>query len=210
MRRVNGSTACFSTSSTRLANRAIVYSKNGEPSSVLSVLSYPTLPPPSSREVNIRFLLSPVNPADVNVIQGVYPDKPSHTASLHPEQHLREPVFPAGNEGVAEITDVGDSVKGLKRGDWVVMARQQVGTWASSITLPSEDVIRVDRDKISEVNAATITVRIVNSIISVFSTNGSVVTCRSINSLHTTSCMTSSICKRATGSCKMVLPFNSM
>lgn len=157
-RHVSASTACFSTSSVRLADRAIVYSKNGEPSNVLSVLTYPTLPSPSAREVNVRFLLSPVNPADVNVIQGVYPDKPSRSTALHPEHRLPEPFFRAGNEGLAEVTHVGDAVKGLKRGDWVVMARQQAGTWASSITLSSEDVIRLKRNKISEVNAATVTV----------------------------------------------------
>ncbi|KZT09998.1 NAD(P)-binding protein [Laetiporus sulphureus 93-53] len=148
----------FSTSSMRYAHRAIVFSHPGEPADVLSALTYPSLPPPPPRALTIRFRLSPVNPSDVNVVEGVYPNKPAPTTSLGPGQQLQEPVYVPGNEGLAEVVSVGDGVDGLAEGDWVVMAKQQAGTWSSARTVGVEDVIRLPKDEVSEVNAATISV----------------------------------------------------
>jgi len=63
--------------------------------------------------VNVRFILSPINPADVNVIEGIYPSEPK--ASSFPG--IQGDIFMAGNEGPAEVTSVGDGVKGFERGD---------------------------------------------------------------------------------------------
>jgi trans-2-enoyl-CoA reductase len=106
----------------------------------------------------LRFLLSPINPADINVVQGVYPSKPV----LRSDVGLPNPVFIGGNEGVAEVTVLGDSVSDLKVGDWVTIRRQQVGTWTSHANLHEEDVMLVPRregSKLSQVHAATMTVR---------------------------------------------------
>ncbi|KAF7971301.1 hypothetical protein HWV62_21462 [Athelia sp. TMB] len=138
----------LSTSFPRLANRAIVYKENGGPASVLSVVTNPSLPDPAPQTVNVRFLLSPINPADINVVEGVYPAKPTRTP---------EGVFVGGNEGVAEVTSVGDGVSGVKVGEWVVLGKQQSGTWRSAANVGAGDVIRVDKS-VGEVAAATITV----------------------------------------------------
>ncbi|KAJ7432641.1 hypothetical protein B0H11DRAFT_2154665 [Mycena galericulata] len=136
------------------ANRAIVYTQTGEPSQVLSALSFPPLPLPPPNTLNLRFLLSPVNPADVNVIQGVYPAKPSLTEIVE-----KSPVFVGGNEGLAEVTQVGTGVSGLTAGDWVVMTKAQAGTWASSRNVGSQDVLKLPRaDNLTEVHGATMTV----------------------------------------------------
>ena len=34
-------------------------------------------------------------------------------------------------EGLGEITDVGEGVKGLEKSDWVVFGKDQSGTWSS-------------------------------------------------------------------------------
>lgn len=142
----------FSTSSARYANRAVVYTDNGNPAEVLRVQSYDPVPPPPPGSINIRFRLAPINPADVNVIQGVYPAKPS----LRP--FAGQDVFIGGNEGLAEIVDVGNSVRDLQKGDWVTVRTSQFGTWSSTRTLGAEEVIKLPANGLSEVNAATINV----------------------------------------------------
>lgn len=136
------------------ANRAIVYSQTGDPSQVLSALTYRPLPPPPPNTVNLRFLLAPINPADINVIQGVYPAKPSLTELVE-----NSPVFVGGNEGLAEVTRVGTGVSEVAPGDWVVMTKAQAGTWASSRNVLSEDVLKLpSADGLTEVHGATMTV----------------------------------------------------
>ncbi len=49
---------------------------------------------PESGQVRVRWLAAPVNPADINQIQGVYPVKPPLPAT-------------GGNEGVARVEAVG-------------------------------------------------------------------------------------------------------
>ncbi|TFK45737.1 NAD(P)-binding protein [Heliocybe sulcata] len=141
----------FSTTSYVFAQRAVKYETNGEPSSVISTITYPDLPAPSPDSVNIKFLLSPINPADVNVIQGVYPANKT-AQQLLPEAQ----IFVAGNEGVAVVQQAGSDA-GLAEGDWVIMAKQQAGTWASASCVTARDVIKVPKE-IGEVHAATITV----------------------------------------------------
>lgn len=147
----------FSSSAARWANRAVVYKSPGDPKSVLSALTYPDLPSPPSQSVNVRFLLSPINPSDINVIEGVYPAKPQQTNSFAPGHKLDEPVFTGGNEGLAEVTEVGSGVEGVKKGDWVIMAGQQLGTWSTTRTLKADQVIKLPGG-ISEVTGATMMV----------------------------------------------------
>jgi len=158
--RLRLSVRAFSTSA-RCTDRAVVYSSNGDPANVLGVLSYPNIPPPHPNSVNIKFLLSPINPADVNVIEGVYPTKPTKTDALAPSGTGSEdhPVFVGGNEGLACVTAVGEGVHSLKVNDWVVMIKQQAGTWVTDRNVAVTDVARVpDSDKLTEVQGATITV----------------------------------------------------
>lgn len=150
--------ATFSTFPALLAHRAIVYTQTGNPSSVLTALTYPPLPPPPHDALNIRFRLSPINPSDLNVIEGVYPAKPAPVSALSPGHQLPEPVCVAGNEGLAEVLEVGSGVEGLSKGDWVVMAKQQAGTWSTTRTVESGDVVKLPSGSVSEVNGATMTV----------------------------------------------------
>jgi len=151
----------------RLCDRAVVYSQNGDPETVLSVLTYPNLPtPPPPNSVNIRLLLAPINPADINVVQGVYPSKPTKTDALAPsgKGSEDEAVFVGGNEGLAEVTSVGQGVQTIREGDWVILTKQQAGTWATDRNVSTVDVLRVpDGKAIGPVRAATLTVGIIAS-----------------------------------------------
>lgn len=145
----------------QFTNRAIVYSQNGDPSNVLTALRYPQLSVPAPNTVNIKFILAPVNPADINVIEGVYPSKPSQDTTLATtgKGSPDHPVFIGGNEGLAQITAVGNGVDGLKVHDWVVMTKQQSGTWCTSKNISIADIVKVPRaDGLTEVHGATMTV----------------------------------------------------
>jgi len=158
---LSSSVRAFSTTARRL-DRAVVYSENGDPSRVLSVLTYPNIPPPPPNSVKIQFLLSQINPADLNVIEGVYPYRPTKTGALAPSGKGSEedPVFVAGNEGLAQVTAVGEGVSSLKKGDWVMMIKPQLGTWATGRNIAAVDVAKVpDAESLTEAQAATLTVR---------------------------------------------------
>ncbi|GAB1288999.1 Alcohol dehydrogenase 1 [Apodemus speciosus] len=60
-------------------------------------------------DVHVRMLAAPINPSDINMIQGNYGLLPKLPAV-------------GGNEGVGEVIAVGSSVSGLKPGDWVIPA----------------------------------------------------------------------------------------
>lgn len=140
-------------------NRAIVYTQNGDPSKVLTALSYRSLPPPTPNTVNVRFILAPINPADLNVIEGVYPAKASPDTTPSLSRNFREPLFVGGNEGLARITAVGHGVNSLEKGDWVIMTKPQIGTWCTDKTVGVHDIAKVPRvEGLSEVHAATMTV----------------------------------------------------
>ena len=144
-------------STVRCLDRAIVYSETGNPVKVLRVLTYPSLAPPPPNSVNIRFLLSPINPADINVVEGVYPSKPAKTDTL---SHEGQSLAVGGNEGLAQVTAVGEGVDYLRVDDRVIMIKQQAGTWATNRNVAVHDVVKVPgADALSESQAATMTVR---------------------------------------------------
>jgi len=143
----------------RRLDRAVVYAVNGDPTNVLSVLTYPNIPSPPPNSVNIKFLLSPINPADINVIEGVYPNKPRVSDALA-WGGKGDPVFVAGNEGLARVTAVGQAVHSLKVNDRVVMIKSQAGTWATDRNVAAVDVAKIpDAESLTEIQAATLMVR---------------------------------------------------
>ncbi|XP_062467415.1 enoyl-[acyl-carrier-protein] reductase, mitochondrial isoform X3 [Pezoporus occidentalis] len=89
-------------------------------------------------------LAAPINPADINMIQGTY-------AILSP--------LPAvgGNEGVGEVLEVGSRVAALKPGDWVIPATSGLGTWRTQGVFPERMLLKVPSD-IPVLSAATLSV----------------------------------------------------
>lgn len=107
----------------------------------------------TSDTVHVKFLASPINPADVNMIQGAYPIKPTF------QQLGDEKLAVGGNEGVAEVIAVGDSIDSLKVGDQVVMAKTGYGTWRTHAAGPASDFQLLPyADNVSTIQKATITV----------------------------------------------------
>lgn len=143
---------------TTMSTRAVVFESNGNPASVLSVVTIPPLPKPTGSSIAVKHLLAPVNPSDIGAVGGTYPNQP-RARQLNVNGQERTLHIP-GNEGLAEITDVGKDVKALRKGDWVIFGKSQPGSWSSGQMLDEGDVIKIDRESgISAVNAATLVVR---------------------------------------------------
>ncbi|KAK6234746.1 hypothetical protein SCA6_010083 [Theobroma cacao] len=87
-------------------SKAVVYEHHGPPDSVTRVIE---LSPVEVKEnqVCVKMLAAPINPSDINRIEGVYPVRPQVPAV-------------GGYEGVGEVYSVGSAVKGLSAGDLVI------------------------------------------------------------------------------------------
>src|SRR4051794_9634153 len=94
--------------------RAIMIHEYGEPAQVARVETL-SVADPRSDEALIEMLAAPINPADLNVIEGSYPIRPEL------------PGVP-GVEGVGRVVKVGAAVSGFREGD-IVLAPHGFGSW---------------------------------------------------------------------------------
>ena len=95
------------------------FDQTGNPAEVLQ-LHERALDPLSSHDVRVRMRFAPVNPADLNFIEGNY-----GRATL-------PPCIP-GHEGCGEVEEVGESVVSLSKGD-VVIPLLGTGCWTQHLT----------------------------------------------------------------------------
>ena len=103
----------------------------------------------------LRMLTAPINPADINQIQGVYPSKPPFTTNLG----TTTPAAVPGNEGAAEVVGVGSNVKSVQKGDWVIMAHTNQGTWRTHLVLDESQVTRIeDKSGLTPLQVGTVSV----------------------------------------------------
>ncbi|XP_030546117.1 enoyl-[acyl-carrier-protein] reductase, mitochondrial isoform X2 [Rhodamnia argentea] len=123
--------------------KAVVYEQHGPPDSVTRVIE---LPPVLVKEndVCIRMLAAPINPSDINSIEGVYPVRPQVPAV-------------GGREGVGKVHLVGTAVKDLSPGDWVIPSPLSFGTWQTYIVKDQSVWQKIDNDSPMEY-AATISI----------------------------------------------------
>jgi trans-2-enoyl-CoA reductase len=92
------------------------------------------LAPPSIGEVSVQVVAAPINPADLNVIEGKYPIRPSLPGVL-------------GIEGVARVTRRGANVAetDFMQGSLVLLPPSW-GTWREAGTVSTERLIRLPED----------------------------------------------------------------
>ncbi|UJO19715.1 Enoyl-[acyl-carrier-protein] reductase, mitochondrial [Fulvia fulva] len=134
--------------------KALVLSGFGEPKDVLRLHGH-SISPPSGGLLTLKFLASPINPADINQIQGVYPTKPTWTTSLSPP----DPIAVGGNEGVAEVISKGNNVKGIENGDWVILKKQGFGTWRTHAQTTADQLFPIkNRDGLKPEQVGTVSV----------------------------------------------------
>lgn len=126
--------------------KTLVFSRFGEPADVLSLHVHSISPSLPDGAVLLRTLAAPVNPADVNTIQGTYGAKPAFSSLLG----TVEPSAVPGNEGCFEVVAVGGKVGDkIKRGDWVIPATTGFGTWRTHVLVEDAEkrLFRVGGEK---------------------------------------------------------------
>ena len=107
---------------------AAVYETHGNPADVLHVESRPW-PTPSAGEVIVKMRAAPINPADLNQIEGKYPVR----AEL--------PATP-GFEGAGIVAEVGPNVTNVAV-EALVILPHNVGTWRDAVAVKVDELVVV-------------------------------------------------------------------
>jgi trans-2-enoyl-CoA reductase len=107
---------------------AAVYETHGNPADVLHVESRPW-PTPSAGEVIVKMRAAPINPADLNQIEGKYPVR----AQL--------PATP-GFEGAGIVTEVDRDVTSVNAGALVILPHN-IGTWRDAVAVKADELVVV-------------------------------------------------------------------
>ncbi|EMR11311.1 hypothetical protein PNEG_00340 [Pneumocystis murina B123] len=139
--------------SRNISGKAIVFSNYGNPSEVLQLHNYNIETNPL-KPILVKFLASPINPSDINQIEGVYPEKPSFTKDLGTDF----PCSVAGNEGVVEIIENMDKKSEFKPGKRAIMKNPGFGTWRTHAIADPNDLLFLDIDDVTAIQAATLSV----------------------------------------------------
>ena len=107
---------------------AAVYERHGNPADVLHVESRPW-PTPAADEAIVKMRAAPINPADLNQIEGKYPIRPE---------------FPAtpGFEGAGVVIDLGAKVTNVATGALVILPHN-VGTWRDAVAVKADELVVV-------------------------------------------------------------------
>ena len=107
---------------------AAVYETYGNPADVLRIETRPW-PAPAADEAVVKMRAAPINPADLNQIEGKYPVR------------FTLPATP-GFEGAGIVVELGADVKSLTKGCLVILPHN-VGTWRDAVAVKAGDLIVV-------------------------------------------------------------------
>jgi mitochondrial enoyl-[acyl-carrier protein] reductase / trans-2-enoyl-CoA reductase len=118
--------------------KAIVYERHGNPADVLQIKAEPW-PKPAADEAVVEMRAAPINPADINAIEGKYPGR-------------REVPAVPGFEGAGIVVEVGPNVSMLANGALVILPHH-VGTWREAIAVKASELVAVPPE-IEPVHAA--------------------------------------------------------
>lgn len=108
--------------------KAIVYQAHGKPEEVLR-LEEQSLPAVAADEALVRVLAAPINPADLNQIEGKYPIRPSPPAT-------------PGFEGAGVVEKTGAAVRDLAAGTLVILPHK-LGTWREAAVVKADKLVAV-------------------------------------------------------------------
>ena len=118
--------------------KAVVYETHGNPAEVLRVETRPW-PKPAADEVVVQIRAAPINPADLNAIEGKYPVRPELPAT-------------PGFEGAGVVIDLGSDVTGMTAGALVILPHN-LGTWREAVAVKASELVAVPPE-IEPVHAA--------------------------------------------------------
>lgn len=113
-------------------SKAVIYDEHGPPDQVLRVADVPPVKL-GDHDVCVRMLGGPINPSDINRVEGVYPVRPPL------------PTAVGGYEGVGQVHALGSAVTApLNPGDWVIPSPPSFGT--HSLPLLLIDAMQMELD----------------------------------------------------------------
>src|SRR3954469_19154581 len=122
--------------------RAAIYETHGNPAEVLKVVEQPW-PRPAPDEAIVRMQAAPINPADLNAIEGKYPIRPTLPAT-------------PGMEGAGIVVEVGSAARGVAVGDQVILPHN-LGTWREACAVKADRLVVVPHE-IEPIQAAMLKV----------------------------------------------------
>lgn len=108
--------------------RAAIYETHGHPPDVLRVVEQ-EWPAPAPGEAVVEMRAAPLNPADINAIEGKYPIRPPLPAT-------------PGMEGAGVVVELGAEARGVSLGDLVLLPHN-LGTWREACAVPAEKLVVV-------------------------------------------------------------------
>src|SRR6267378_3139860 len=107
---------------------AAVYETHGNPADVLHIETRPW-PTPATDEAVVKMRAAPINPADLNQIEGKYPVRPELRAT-------------PGFEGAGLVVDLGTNVTNIPE-DALVILPHNVGTWRDAVAVKADELVVV-------------------------------------------------------------------
>jgi trans-2-enoyl-CoA reductase len=107
---------------------AVVYETHGNPAEVLRIETQPW-PKPAPDEVVVQMRAAPINPADLNAIEGKYPVRPELPAT-------------PGFEGAGVVVDLGREVTSIAAGALVILPHN-IGTWRDALAVKASELVAV-------------------------------------------------------------------
>jgi len=111
--------------------KVVVYQTHGKPAEVLQIKTEPW-PKPTADEVVVAMRAAPINPADINSIEGKYPARRD------------VPAIP-GFEGAGVVVELGANVKSIANGALVILPHN-IGTWREAVAVKASELVVVPSD----------------------------------------------------------------
>src|SRR5450432_2910765 len=108
--------------------KAAIYETHGNPAEVLQIVDQPW-PEPAPSEVVVKMAAAPINPADLNAIEGKYPIRPTLPAT-------------PGMEGSGIVVEAGSAARNLKVGTLVIVPHG-LGTWREACAVSAGKLVVV-------------------------------------------------------------------
>src|ERR1700720_4342219 len=111
--------------------KAAIYETHGNPAEVLRIVEHPW-PEPRPDEVLVKMSAAPINPADLNSIEGKYPIRPPLPAT-------------PGMEGAGIVSEVGSAVRDLAVGTQVILPHS-FGTWREVCAIAADKLVAIPQE----------------------------------------------------------------
>src|SRR5437899_168625 len=105
-----------------------VYETHGNPADVLRVETQPW-PRPAADQAVVQLRAAPINPADLNAIEGKYPVRPPLPAT-------------PGFEGAGVVVDLGGEIANVTAGAQVILPHN-LGTWREAVAVKASELVAV-------------------------------------------------------------------